>query len=52
MSALEVIRRVSDPVGRLILRTLRRAVRGEEGFESLRLLRHFLDGSLGGAGGC
>lgn len=41
---LEVIRGVRDPVGGLVFGALGRAVGGEQGFEDLRLLCHFLIG--------
>lgn len=45
---LKVIWSVCDPVGSLILRAFSRTVGREQGFESLRLPLHFLDGPLGG----
>lgn len=41
-----MIRGVGDPVGRLVFSALGRAVCGEEGFKSLRLFLHVLDGSF------
>lgn len=41
--ALEVIRGVGDPVGCLLFSALCRAVGGEQRFEGLRFLLHFLD---------
>ena len=45
---LKVIRSVCDPVGSLILGAFCRTMGCEQGFESLGLLLHFLDGPLGG----
>lgn len=47
----EVVWRVSDPVGQLIFGAFGRAVGGEEGFVSLRFVRHVLDGPLAARGG-
>lgn len=47
---LEVIWSVGDPVGSLLFSALGRGMSCEQGFESLRLLLHALDGPLGGRG--